>query len=110
MKIYRQVGSIATGIWGDAARQARQDRQIVLFGEPEGEDGIGDIGVVDVWAAEGVISVDGFSELFGAGAFGEEGDKRIGVIPAVPFHSGEFAWPVTDNIIHSGIKVFTVRV
>ena len=99
MKIYRQVGSIATGIWGDAARQARQDRQIVLFGEPESEDGVGNVGIVDVWAAEGVISIDGLFELFGPPAFGEEGDEGIGVILAVPFHSGEFAWPVTDDVI-----------
>ena len=99
MKIYQQVGSIATGIWGDAARQARRDRQIELFGEPEGENGVGDVGVIDVWAAEGVISVDGFSELFGASAFGKKGDEGIGVILAVPFHSGEFTWPVTDDVI-----------
>jgi len=99
MKIYRQVGLIATGIWGDAARQARQDRPIALFGEPESKDGIRDIGVVDVWAADRVIAIDGLSELLGASAFGKEGDEGIGVILAVPFHSGEFAWAVTDDVI-----------
>jgi hypothetical protein len=75
------------------------DRQIVLFGKPEGEDGICDDGVIDIWATDGVIAIDGFSEFFCASAFGEEGDKRIGVIPAVPFHSGEFARAVTDDVI-----------
>ena len=66
---------------------------------PESENGIGNIGVVDIWAAEGVIFIDGFSEFFGAGALGEEWDERIGVIFAVPFHSGKFAWAVTGDVI-----------
>ena len=56
---------------------------------PEGGNGVCDVGVVDIGAADGVISVDDFFELFSASTFSEERDERIGVILAVPFHSGE---------------------
>ena len=82
-----------------AMRPDKRDNTDGLFGEPEGEDGVGDVGVVYVWAVEGVIAIDGLFELFCPGDFGEEWDKRIGVIPAVPFDIGQFAWPVTDDVI-----------
>jgi hypothetical protein len=54
---------------------------------PEGEDDFGDIGIVDIGAADGVVSstltadkaIDCVLELFGTAAFGEERDKGIGM-------------------------------
>jgi len=66
---------------------------------PEGEDGVCDVGIVDVGAMDGVEACDFVFEELRAGAFREEGDERIGVIFAVPFHSGQVAWAVIDEVI-----------
>ena len=44
---------------------------------PEGEDDVGDIGVVDIWAADRVVTIDCVIEGLCTPAFGKEWDERI---------------------------------
>jgi hypothetical protein len=56
-------------------KEATENFKLITPLRPEGENGVCDIGVVNIGAADGVIAIDGFSELFGTGAFGEERDE-----------------------------------